>query len=275
MARVRLVVYGKGGVGKSTVACHLSAAYARKGLRVLHVGCDPKMDSTLRLTDEAAPPCLMDFVEDGSLSRLEPADLIVKGKWGIDAIETGGPEPGLGCAGRGVATLFDFFARRHIETWPYDVMLFDVLGDLVCGGFAAPIRYGMGNRVVIVASGELMSLYAANNIARVVLQHVDEDVRLAGIVFNLKAEDRGTRKELERFAARLQARVLAYIPWEPEIKKAERANRTLFEHAPKSKTTGLFCGLAQTLRGPLPKDLPRPTPMPRQEFMEFARALKL
>lgn len=275
MSGLRIVIYGKGGIGKSTIASHLSAAYAMRGERVLHVGCDPKMDSSLRLVDGADMPCIVDFIEDQTLQRRTPADLIVHGKWGIDAIETGGPEPGLGCAGRGVATLFDFLALHGIESWPYDVMVFDVLGDLVCGGFVAPLRYGMGDRVIIAASGELMALYAANNIARVVLHHVDEGVRLAGIVYTVKSLDDGVRASLERFAARIQAPVLGYLPWDPAVKQAEREGQTVFERAPESETARRFTELADRLAAPVSRDLPPPTPMGRREFLAFGRELDL
>jgi len=271
----RIVLYGKGGIGKSTVGAHLSMAYAQAGQRVLHVGCDPKMDSSLRLTEQEDVPTIVDFIEDRSLVRRTPAELIVRGKAGIDTIETGGPEPGLGCAGRGVATLFDFLDQHKVMTWPYDLMLFDVLGDLVCGGFVAPLRYGMGDRVVIVASGELMALYAANNIARVVLHHVDEGVHLAGIVYNVKVLDDRVRSSLDHFAHVLGARVLAYIPWDPRIKEAERANRTVLETHPDSEPAQLFRDLAQVLAAPLPADLPTPTPLERKAFMRLGRELDL
>lgn len=269
------MLYGKGGIGKSTLAAHLSMAYALEGRRVLHVGCDPKMDSSLRLTEREDTPTLVDFIEDGTLHRRTPADLIVRGKAGIDTIETGGPEPGLGCAGRGVATLFDFLDIHRVEAWPYDVLIFDVLGDLVCGGFVAPIRYGMGDRIVIVASGELMALYAANNIARVVLHHVDEGVRLAGIIYNVKILDDTIRSSLERFANQIHARVLGFIEWDPRVKQAERARRTVFETDPDSDVAARFKALARTLAEPLPGDLPLPTPLDRRTFLRMAREMDL
>ncbi len=274
-SQVKIVLYGKGGIGKSTLAAHLSMAYALEGRRVLHVGCDPKMDSSLRLTEREDSPTLVDFIEDGTLHRRAPADLIVRGKAGIDTIETGGPEPGLGCAGRGVATLFDFLDIHRVETWPYDVLVFDVLGDLVCGGFVAPIRYGMGDRIVIVASGELMALYAANNIARVVLHHVDEGVRLAGIIYNVKILDDTIRSSLERFADEIHARVLGFIEWDPRVKQAERARRTVFETDPDSDVAARFKALARTLGEPLPANLPLPAPLDRRAFLRMARDMDL
>jgi nitrogenase iron protein NifH len=269
------VVYGKGGIGKSTVAVHLSAAWAERGLRVLHVGCDPKMDSTLRLTGVEERPCVVDFIEDRTLRQREPADLIVRGPTGVDTIETGGPEPGVGCAGRGVASLLDWMDLKRVRTWPYDVVLFDVLGDLVCGGFVAPVRYGVAQRVVIVASAEPMALFAANNISRVVLRHVDDDVRLAGIVFNVKEPDDRVRAALDTFAARLGVRVLAHIGWSRAVRDAEQANRTAIEHDPSSEAAGQFRALAVALREPLPPDLGAPTPLDRRELLSFIRSLRL
>ncbi len=275
MEGIRLVLYGKGGVGKSTIAVHLSAAYAEKGLKVLHVGCDPKMDSSIRLSNREDFPCLVDFIEDRSLGRRRPEDLIVVGKWGIHTIETGGPEPGKGCAGRGVATLFDFLDRHAFRHQDYDVMLFDVVGDLVCGGFVAPLRFGIGNSVIIVASGELMSLYAANNVARVVLHHVDDSVTLAGIVFNLHSEREHTRQELVKFAGRINARVLGFIPWDEDIRVAEKSNGTLFDAVPDSRSAERFRDLAEVLSKPVSTEHPLPTPLGRREFMQFVRSLDL
>ncbi len=272
---LQVVLYGKGGIGKSTIAVHLSAAYAQQGKRVLHLGCDPKMDSSLRLTNELDAPCLVDFIEDRSLSRRTPQDLVIPGKWGIDAIETGGPEPGLGCSGRGVATLLDFLAIHDDFQAGYDVTLFDVLGDLVCGGFVAPLRYGMADRVVICASGELMALYAANNISRVALSHAEDGARLAGIVFTVKELDATIEKALHTFSERINARVLGFIPWDPVVKQAERENQTTYEYAPDSAAARGFAELADLVAAPLPDDLPTPTPLGRREFMAFARGLDL
>jgi len=275
VSALKVVLYGKGGIGKTTVAVHLSAAWAEQGLRVLHVGCDPKMDSSVRLTRRDDPPCLVDFVEDGSLQGRKPADLIVRGALGIDTIEAGGPEPGMGCAGRGIASLFDFFDTHRIDTWPYDVHVFDVLGDLVCGGFVAPIRYGMGDRVVIVASAEIMALYAANSIASVALHHVHERVLLAGIVFNVKQPDAGVHAALTDFAARLRTRVLGFVAWDPVVREAERLHQTVFEYRPESPAAETFRRLAARIAEPLPADLPLPTPMARREFLAYAKTLDL
>ncbi len=275
MPELSLVFYGKGGIGKTTIATHMSVAFAEASRRVLHLGCDPKMDSTLRLVSREEVPTVVDFIEDRSLGRRTPEDLIVKGRWGIDTIETGGPAPGVGCAGRGVATLIDFLALHGVESWPYDVAVYDVLGDLVCGGFVAPLRYGMESRVVIVASGELMALYAANNIANVVLNHADDGVRLSGIIYNVKVLDAGVKSALDRFSERIGARTLGYIPWDPLVKEAERLGQTVFEHAPDSESSARLRALAARLLEGLPADHPLPRPMARKEFLRFGRDLEL
>jgi len=272
---LRVVLYGKGGIGKSTVAVHLSAAWREAGLRVLHVGCDPKMDSSLRLRGDREGPAVLDFIEDRSLSRRRPEELIVPGPTGVDTIEIGGPDPGVGCAGRGVANLFDWLEARDFLAWPYDVALFDVLGDLVCGGFVAPLRYGLGNRVVIVASAEPMALYAANNVCKALRNHVDEGVALAGIVFNVKTLDPRVEEALTGFAARLRARVLGFIPWSREVREAERRNRTVIDDAPASGVADQFRALAEVVRAPLPPDLPMPTPLERRELMGLLRDLEV
>jgi len=272
---VRVVFYGKGGIGKSTVAAHVSAAWASGGARVLHVGCDPKMDSTIRLRPPGDFPAVVDLIEDRTLHSSKPERIVIPGRWGIDTVEAGGPEPGMGCAGRAVSALFDFFDRHRITQRPYDRMVFDVLGDLVCGGFVAPIRYGAGDRVVIVASGELMALYAANNIANVVLHHRDEGLRLAGIVYNVKQRDDRVDEALDRFTRRLNTRVLAWIAWDPVVREAERHNQTVIDYAPQSAAAEQFRTLARDLAAPLPAHLPEPTPMMRREFLEFGRSLDL
>ena len=161
---LKCAIYGKGGIGKSTITSNLAAAFSQLGKKVIQIGCDPKADSTIQLLhgDGVMPVMnyLRDHDEDPSL------DEIMKiGYGGVRCIETGGPTPGLGCAGRGIITTFSLLEELELfEKEKPDVVLYDVLGDVVCGGFAVPIREGYANQVLIVTSGEKMALYAANNI---------------------------------------------------------------------------------------------------------------
>ena len=163
----KIAIYGKGGIGKSTTVSNISAALAERGLRVMQIGCDPKADSTRNLTDGRSINTVLDVLR----SKPEPAleELVTIGAFGVCCVEAGGPQPGVGCAGRGIITAFEKLeALSAYDVHKPDIVLYDVLGDVVCGGFAMPIRGGYADRVYIVTSGEMMSLYAASNIANAV-----------------------------------------------------------------------------------------------------------
>ena len=157
----KLAFYGKGGIGKSTIAAGVSMALAEKDMRVLHVGCDPKHDSTLALVKGGKITTVIDKLFSMPVGSMSGADLIMKGKHGIDCIESGGPEPGIGCGGRAVSRMFEILEQIGVmDESRYDVTVFDVLGDVVCGGFAAPLRSAFAPKVVIVLSEELAAAYA-------------------------------------------------------------------------------------------------------------------
>jgi nitrogenase iron protein NifH len=244
----RLVFFGKGGIGKSTIASNLSALYGLAGKKVLHVGCDPKHDSSISLAPDGYVRTFMErLLQEGQPT--ERSALAMKGRFGVDLVEAGGPEPGVGCAGRGISLMLETFKEvRLLETSGYDVVVFDILGDVVCGGFATPLRAGFGEKVFIVVSEELMSLYAANNIAKAVRHYGPNGVALGGLVANLRdpKADRGT---LERFAALINTKVLAYIPRDPAVREAEFRRKTVVEHAPRSKAVRALAALsAQVLK---------------------------
>lgn len=163
---MRIGIYGKGGIGKSTICANLAAALADRGGRVLQIGCDPKHDSTRLLLGGRRVVTVLDYLRDTPLARQSAADVVHTGYGGVHCVEAGGPEPGVGCAGRGILTAFALLERLAIDWTGYHVTLFDVLGDVVCGGFAVPLRRGFAQAVLIVSSEEFMSLYAANNILR-------------------------------------------------------------------------------------------------------------
>jgi nitrogenase iron protein NifH len=210
----KIAFYGKGGIGKSTVSAGVSMALARQGKRVLHVGCDPKHDSTLSLVPDGRITTVIEQIFSQRTGSLTRDHLIMQGKEGIDCIESGGPEAGVGCGGRAVSRMFEIFEEIGVvDEDRYDVAIFDVLGDVVCGGFAAPLRSAFAPKVVIVLSEEMASAYAANNIAKGVSHYLDNGVCLAGMVLNLR-DNRADRGPVERFIQEVGSRILAVVPRE-------------------------------------------------------------
>ena len=164
----KIAIYGKGGIGKSTTTANLSAAFASRGLKVMQIGCDPKADSTKNLMDGKKIPTVLDQIRQKE-DRVSLEDLAFPGYGGVVCVESGGPTPGIGCAGRGIITAFEKLEELNAyEVFKPDIVLYDVLGDVVCGGFAMPIRGGYADHVLIVTSGEMMALFAADNIAHAI-----------------------------------------------------------------------------------------------------------
>ena len=263
-----IVFLGKGGIGKSTILSNLSTIYAQMGRKVLFVGCDPKRDATMLLTNRFDVPTVVEQLMLRNEVRAE--DVLLKARTGIDCIEAGGPEPGVGCAGRGIARMLEFFKETDlIRTNGYDTVMFDLLGDIVCGGFATPLRRGFGQKVFIVCSDELMSLYAANNIARGVLNNAPNGVVLGGLVVNLKDAD-ADEGVVQRFAERLHTRVVAVFRRDFALREAEFKRLTLAEYAPDSPTVQLLRNLAQDILDLVPGDIVPPTPMDDRTFYELS-----
>lgn len=261
-----IVFLGKGGIGKSTILSNLSTIYAQMGRNVLFVGCDPKRDATMLLTNRFDVPTVVDQLMLRNEVRAE--EVLLRARTGIDCIEAGGPEPGVGCAGRGIARMLEFFKETDlIRTNGYDTVMFDLLGDIVCGGFATPLRRGFGQKVFIVCSDELMSLYAANNIARGVLNNAPNGVVLGGLVVNLKDAD-ADENVVRRFAERLNTRVVAIFHRDFALREAEFKRLTLAEYAPDSPTVQLLRNLAQDILDLVPANIPPPTPMDDRTFYE-------
>ncbi len=245
----KIAVYGKGGIGKSTLTGSISAALAVKGYRVMQIGCDPKADSTVNLTggEEVLP--IMEYLkedEDG-----EDLDAVVKiGYHGVVCIEAGGPTPGLGCAGRGIITAFTLLEKLNAyEIYKPDFVLYDVLGDVVCGGFAMPIRQGYADEVYIVSSGEKMALYAANNIKKALdLFKNREYAVLRGLILNC----RNVRNELEiveNFCSENGIELAAIIPRDDNIQKYEEENKTVIEGDPSLDISQKIMALAEKIAG--------------------------
>jgi nitrogenase iron protein NifH len=266
----RIVIFGKGGIGKSTIACGISASLAAAGKRVLHVGCDPKHDSTTALLRGKLIEPVVDRIE--KVKGVKAEDIVVRSPLGVDCVEAGGPAAGVGCGGRGITRMLEIFNEAELlDASKYDLALYDVLGDVVCGGFAAPLRRGIGEKVVIVTSEELMALYAANNIARAVVHYANNGIKLAGLVVNLKDPD-ADRKVVERFAERINTRIMAWIPRDPLIREAEYNRTTVVEAFPQSSISLTLRALAERIYTEPVDDRPLPTPMNEEQFHVGARA---
>ena len=245
---LKVAIYGKGGIGKSTVTSNLAAAFASMGKRLIQIGCDPKADSTINLLGGEPLRPVMNYMreEDEEPEKLEDISRI--GYGGILCIETGGPTPGLGCAGRGIIATFQLLEDLKLfETYKPDVVLYDVLGDVVCGGFAAPIREGYAEKVLIVTSGEKMALYAANNISSAVRNFEDRSyARVFGIVLNHRNVENENQK-VEEFSKKSGIPIVGEIPRSDEIIRNEDMGRTVIEGDPKSEISRRFLDLAEML----------------------------
>jgi nitrogenase iron protein NifH len=268
MSLRQIAFYGKGGIGKSTTSQNTLAALADLGQKILIVGCDPKADSTrLILHAKAQDTVLSLAAEAGSVEDLEIEDVLKMGYKDIKCVEAGGPEPGVGCAGRGVITAINFLEENGAYEG-MDYVSYDVLGDVVCGGFAMPIRENKAQEIYIVMSGEMMAMYAANNIAKGILKYANAGgVRLGGLICN----ERQTDKEYEladALAKKLGTKLIHFVPRDNVVQHAELRRMTVLEYDPTCKQAEEYRTLARKIHENKGKGV-IPTPITMDELEEL------
>lgn len=241
---IRIAVYGKGGIGKSTTVSNVAAALAEMGLRVMQIGCDPKADSTILLRHGEAVPAVLDlYNEKKQLLQLE--DMVRIGYNNVICVEAGGPTPGLGCAGRGIITALEKLKELGAyEVYKPDVVLYDVLGDVVCGGFSMPMRNGYADKVFILTSGENMAIHAAANIAMAVQNFKNRGYAgLGGLILNRRDVPREEEKVAE-LADDFQTAVIGTLSHSSQVALAEEQQKTLMECYPESEMAEEYRALA-------------------------------
>ncbi|MEL6381837.1 MAG: nitrogenase iron protein [Cyanobacteria bacterium J06626_18] len=262
----QIAFYGKGGIGKSTTSQNTIAGLADTQ-RIMIVGCDPKADSTrLMLHSKAQTTILHLAAERGAVEDLELDEVLLTGYKGVKCVESGGPEPGVGCAGRGIITAINFLEEEGAYE-DLDFVSYDVLGDVVCGGFAMPIREGKAQEIYIVCSGEMMAMYAANNIARGILKYAHSGgVRLGGLICNSRNVDRETEL-IEALAEKLGTQMIHFVPRDNIVQHAELRRMTVIEYAPDSKQAEEYRTLARKIESNT--NLVIPTPITMDELEEL------
>lgn len=265
MGEIRqIAIYGKGGIGKSTTTQNLTAGLVEHGKKVMVVGCDPKADSTRLLLGGLAQKTVLDTIRDEG-ENVELDRIMRTGFGGTRCVESGGPEPGVGCAGRGIITSISMLENLGAYTDDLDFVFYDVLGDVVCGGFAMPIREGKAKEIYIVASGEMMALYAANNIAKGISRYAKAGgVRLGGIICNSRNVDRELDL-LRAFSKELGTQLLYFVPRDNIVQRAEINRKTVIEYKPDSAQAQEYRNLAEAVINNTNFTIPTPMTQKRLE----------
>ena len=268
----QVAIYGKGGIGKSTTTQNLTAGLSELGKKIMVVGCDPKADSTRLLLGGLAQKTVLDTLRIAG-DDVDLDNILKEGFKGIKCVESGGPEPGVGCAGRGIITSISMLENLGAYTDDLDYVFYDVLGDVVCGGFAMPIREGKAKEIYIVASGEMMALYAANNICKGIKKYaLKGGVRLGGIICNSRNVDREIEL-LRAFAKELGTQLIYFVPRNNVVQRAEIRKKTVIDYAPENKQAEEYRQLAKAIDENTNFVIPKPMTQERLEEILFEYGL--
>jgi nitrogenase iron protein NifH len=257
----QIAIYGKGGIGKSTTTSNLSAALSITGFNVRQFGCEPKSDSTNTLRNGKYIPTVLDTLREKSVVKTR--DVVFEGFNGIYCVEAGGPAPGVGCAGRGIITAVELFKQqRTFEELDVDCIIYDVLGDVVCGGFAMPIREGIAEHVFTVSSADFMSIYASNNLFKGIKKYSNSGGALLGGVIANSINAGYAREIVDDFAAKTRTRIVEYIPRSITVTQSELKGKTVIEAAPDSQQAKVYFGLADKIASHEVSETPSPLATP-------------
>ncbi len=244
---IKIAVYGKGGIGKSTTVSNVSAALADMGLRVMQIGCDPKADSTVSLHGKERIPTVLELVREKK-NDFTLAEMTTPGYGGVICVEAGGPQPGLGCAGRGIIAALEKLAEKGAyDVYQPDVVIYDVLGDVVCGGFSMPMRSGYADKIFVITSGENMAIHAAANIAMAVEGFKGRGyAQLGGVILN-RRNVKNEEEKVEELARDIGSEVIASLSRSETVQQAEELGRTVIEVFPQSTMADEYRALARRL----------------------------
>ena len=263
----QIAIYGKGGIGKSTTTSNISAALADAGYKVMQFGCDPKSDSTNTLRGGTYIPTILDLLRENRVVKAE--DAIFQGFGGVYCVEAGGPAPGVGCAGRGIITAVQLLKQQRVfEELDIDIVIYDVLGDVVCGGFAVPIREGIAEHVFTVSSADFMAVYAANNLFKGIKKYSNSGGALLGGVIANSINAPYSKEIIDDFVQQTKTQVVEYVPRSVTVTQSELQGKTTIEAFPNSEQAKVYRNLAKKIAEHTNSTVP--APLETQELRDWA-----